>query len=804
MSSKCSLSRPACSFVAALALCASAPGAQTCDVPTLAPLVPDVTPVWGGETRAVVVWEVAGSKHILTGEDGGRIRLSTNGGLTWAYSATPGDYRGAVLDIFMQDDTKGFATGRDGWVLRTLDGGASWTYFGNQVMDPCQEPATLWSVRPITDTIVAVAGLWTLRVTTNGGGSWDELNVYQTNTGSSLTGLLDEKDFHFYRLAVFGGPGSFVGNVAAEWEVSETDHRGVVLYTDAGDPLANAGRNWWITLDDSSMPPKPSPPNQGAVMTEPWDLSYERGSTDPSTAVGYVVGGPGGNSAARWWKTMNGGKDWAIDGDTSVTMYGVAAEPGDTAMIVGYSGQYITRAAGGPWSAVNILDSSFDVPPNGTKFRGAILAVDSLNGDDFHIGGSFGVQRQTPDLGASWVTMSAYDDLDEKEWRVQDTFFHPQRPNLGYMVGQGERILFTANGGCTWDVRNSGTGPGHNAVDFRSLRNGVAVGGAAGIHFTVDGFNWNAAGLVGVVNPGSVQLRDVDLVGADEGWAVGHRGNAPVVLYSANDGATWTELNAPPIGNMRLQGVAAANASEILVVGFTRVVGAVTEAKAWTGALSGTTVAWTEVSPPHPDIADTEHGRKLLGVALRGSSLATATGYVVGNNGMVLEWDGSSLANVATVYELDASGVVTFRKLRTDLETVSFSPSGNVLLIGGQYDGDLDDADDKGWLLRLDSGVWDLVSSRTSKDIQGISLTSDTQGFLLGQAGNNGAKRLDECDGFANLELSGFLDLDPATADFDNGNLADSILLRYDAQAPLRPLQGLLEAPALQGKLVEK
>ena len=134
-------------------------------------------------------------------------------------------------------------------------------------------------------------------------------------------------------------------------------------------------------------------------------------------------------------------------------------------------------------------------------------------------------------------------------------------------------------------------------------------------------------------------------------------------------------------------------------------------------------------------------------VANQGTTFATATALAVGDSGLVLEGRGSQSGFVPAL----ASG-----SLAIDLSAVAVSPSGNTVLVGGKYDTDLSTADDKGFMLRCDADGWDTIRAHTGKDIAGISLSSDTFGYVVGQTMGK-------------------------LASFINGNLASSVLLRYIA-----------------------
>lgn len=710
-----------------------------------APADHELHPVWGGETWAVYSHLADDGLHMWTGEDGGRIRVSHDGGATWQFADTPDTFTGSIFDIKFYDDGKhGFAVGRGGWVLESVDYGDTWSYYGTQVLDPNGEPATLWGVRDMGNGITFVSGLWTFRYTVNGGQTWIDFNVYDRHPAQAGAQLINPGDLELFRIDVVGSLGAFRGIVGAEWELPAGGH-GVVIYTDAADSAASLGRNWWITLDDTTVPPSAS----GAVMLQPWSARYTRGATNPSTATGWVVGGRGGNNPSRWYRTADGGATWTLDGESSVTLYDVASEANGNAMFAGYSGRYgVRNPATGAWTE-SVMPCNSPYFPTIGEHTGALLGAHSYGADAFLLVGDFGAQRVSVDYGANWASISDfYPNTDELEQRLADVFFFPQAPATGFVVGQLGRILRTTDGGCNWTpVEPTLPAPSLNAIDFRNATSGVAVGDNGLAYRSTDGgLNW-ATGTIAPLSGFSTNtftLRAVDTVGPSEAWAVGNASqNRPIVVYTRDGGSGWFQLPAPAVTNMTLTGVAFANPGEGIVVGYS-VSGGVPSARAFRASFNGVTVTWTEITP-----AGLGSGTALLDVAASGANLASATAVAVGTDGLVLEWSGAAFAAASI------SG-----QLATDLTAVDVSPSGNTVLVGANYDIDLSVADDKGFMWRRDATGWAKIRSFTGKDITGISLTSDTGGFVAGQPASLG---------------------NPESASFIHGNLASSIVIEYVA-----------------------
>lgn len=717
--------------------------AQNCTIQ--APNDHELHPVWGGETWATFSDSSGGSLRIWTGEDGGRIRFSTDGGLSWKFAATPADHTHSIFDIwFFPNSDHGFATGRGGRVLETTNGGQSWTNYGARILDAAGDPATLWGVRSLGDGIVFASGLWSFYYTDDYGQTWNPITVYESRPlgmGGMLPSTIPLTNLELFRLDFVGTSSSFVGCVGGEWEdPSSNSGRGVVLFTDSSLPESSGGHKWWVVLDDSVG----APPGTGGEMLKPWSVRYERGSTNLASSVAYVCGGPGGNELSRIYRTADSGRTWNFETVVAVTPYDTASPIGGTAVVVGYSGDYWLRdPLTGDWTASTMPSNSTWEPTPGLS-RGALLGVSTFGTQGLITTGDFGSQRISYDLGATWTSMSPfYPNSDEVEQRLYDCAFQPSSPLTGCLVGQGGRIMCTTDGGCTFqDAVTWGSGPTLRGIDFGDANFGVAVGDKASMLYTGDGGQSWSFGVRPKPQPNKMRFRGVSAVGSTEAWAVGYRtDNTALVAYSNDGGATWSLKTPPATGDLRLEAVAFIDSTSGLVVGHSdngtgNRVGRAFEA---TYDSQTDTLTWTEVTPtfsPGPS--------RLLDVAASGTSLATATACAVGDGGLVLEWTGSTFTSS--------------RKTVVDLSAVDVSPSGSVILVGSTYDNDLSTADSKGYMLRRDSsGVWSQIRVHTGKDPVGISLTSDTRGYVVGQP-----------DGMT-------------TASFINGNLASSILLRYIA-----------------------
>jgi photosystem II stability/assembly factor-like uncharacterized protein len=778
----------------------------------------ELQPVWGGQNQIVHYSDIATGRRTVIGTGGGgiRYRLETPfPGLSvpWRYAETPSDFTHTVIDIEFIDDAIGFACGRGGQVLKTTDGGLSWGNQGIPITDPCDDLATTWAIHAFDEDFWVAGGLWFGKYTYDGGDEWFDLEFHEFDDLTDPLGystaydgpIVDGKTLHIYGMAVVGPWGSHKGAIAAEWHSPSGEHVGVVLYTDASDPNSLDGTVWRMTLDDSSLytfctvDTPDGPVTREPRMDEPWAIAFERGATI-GNAVGYVVGGLGANGPGRIWRTDDGGENWTWETDTMQTPYTVTAEPGRV-MVGSYSGRFYVRDGGeeGQWSfdystcagcgpttpGVNCPDVlPGPALPNGLPNLAntttvAIQGVDSADADSFVVTGGWGLTMKSDDGGDNWVEHSPYHDLDVVEFRLQGIDAIETAPKTVYACGQIGSLGKSTDGGDTWEWQMPNNDAIFFATEFRDEDRGVAVGTEGNVYYTVDGADtpWKKGVVVDPFGTGAnlptTTFYDVDTIGNAEAFAVGYdqQNRRAVIAYTRSNGAGWFLLKAPTLNKLRLMGVACPEQTRMLVVGWSGNSPGEAKARAYHVTFNPMTggLVWTEISPTHPPSVPGQNppSRKLLGIDYTGTSLAGTTAYAVGNGGMVLQW------NDATQSFDDVPQASSL--LDTDLHGVGVSPSGDRVLIGAHYDINLHHAADFGKMIELDDGVWGTTRAFSGKNIVEIVLTSDDEGFALGQTTSGSVtgdgERLHQCNGYS--------DEDVGAGNFDNPNLADCIILEY-------------------------
>ena len=796
---------------AATALTASAQSATITPQPGQ-----ELHPVWGGAVTAVHTLQADGGFRTLIGADGGRIRFSPTGGsldTDWQYADTPDDFTGTVLDFDFLNDDHGFACARGGRILETTNGGLNWTYFGVPVTDPCGDPATLWGIDALNTKAMFAIGLWTASYTVDGGANWLSLELYPEGSGYTGPTLLQD-NFHFYSIDVVHGPTGFRGAIAAQWEAGPNDDRGVVFHTDFADPAAGRGTKWVVTLDDIEYRLVNGVPSTEPEMTEPWEVDFERGSVATS-ARGYVVGAPlagtSGSGGGVIYQTDDGGASWHSPQYTGAGCFGVTSENAGgvhRAVVAGYSGRAFWLDSTGVFQQT-ILPTASTVFTPGQNLA-ALAAADSSGPDHYVVGGGFGSHQQTFSYPPIWEEGSPFYELDVEEFRLSGV--HTVEPSSGppttaYVCGQLGMIMKTQDRGRIWEVQrhiaagapNSSAGEYMEEIEFWDDQVGVAVGSNDVITRTTDGgTTWNNVLIIHLFNqPSNIHFKDVSVSPGGNGWAVGNQGSSPAVCYTQNFGATWYQVAAPTLGGLQLEGVSFPDVNEGLLVGWTPMAGGGSRARAFQGVVSlpgiPATVSWiarhplhdpTTIPPHNPSstLPDLQPTRKFLSIDSRGPSLDLGETYAVGNDGMVLRWDpvANSFVNVPGVFEVNlVMGVpkIQVQMTTADLRSIGMSEGSAHILVGSEYDIETAKSDDLGWALRHDGTGWSRIRQHSGKCLQSISLADSGEGFVCGQVTGDhlqpGVRQSfpDSCD---------FTSSEHRVASFNSGNLADSILLRYE------------------------
>ena len=255
-----------------------------------------------------------------------------------------------------------------------------------------------------------------------------------------------------------------------------------------------------------------------------------------------------------------------------------------------------------PSAALSTVDAEGWVQSSPLPRALDVAFVDSLTG---WVVGLYGEIWKSTDGGTSWRRQDSGTTSDLEAVDFVDS-------QVGYAVGLAG-ILKTVDGGATWVEQSTAVTGTFADVDFADAMNGVVISKSGVVLSTKNGgTTWTAA-------PWPGELRDLVLVNAQTGWAVG-----PNEIYkTADGGVTWT--------------------AQISGVGWNLIgVDFVDSQNGWAVGVSGTVlrtadggVTWTPCTPTTPGLAAVQF-------------LDAQTGYVVNGVGPVLKTVNGGLSWTST------------------------------------------------------------------------------------------------------------------------------------------------------------
>ncbi len=412
----------------------------------------------------------------------------------------------SLQSVCFINQSEGWACGSNGTIIHSANGGASWN------IQPANLLATLNSVFFINSTHGWIAGSfpnsWELILkTTDGGTTWN--TVLNAANNSPLRDI-------------------FFVDVSTGWAVGSS---GEVKYT------LDGGLTWYNKLI-------PNIQNQslGCIFFQ-----------DP--LKGWIVGSNG-----TILKTNDGGLSWiSVVSPTTKSLNSICFSSLSTGTICGENGTVLSTQDGGAnWvekasgTTGNLSQVSFASQDTGIITGAVILkSVDAgiswhvVNSTCGYISGCFpgpqvaygvgycGHLVKSDDGGVNWYDLSSGTNKPE----IRDSFFADAQS--GWLLENGNRILFTGDGGETWEGIDT-TAFFSDRIVFTDLLNGWSAGFGQIAHTADGGHSWT----VQFLDPGhTLFLRDLAFTDPLHGWAVG----TDTILRTTNGGITWDKLHVGPI-----------------------------------------------------------------------------------------------------------------------------------------------------------------------------------------------------------------------------------------------------------------
>lgn len=485
---------------------------------------------------------VAQASHTLTVADLAIVQGRTcsgadSGGWCWQNPLPQGN---PIQGSFWLDGQRGWAVGDLGTLLRTVDGGSTWT------AQPSGTQGQLLNVVFVTDQVGWVAGSNGLLLrTTDGGSNWQALSI-GVNTSASSLGAVDASTAW-----VTSGEGSYLSR--------------------------DGGSTWQHT----PRPPQASGDMQRTSASTLWVLAYQASGTGLLRTV---------DNGASWMPvSLPSAPDTLyrslqslrfLDDQRGIVSAYEYGYDNATQLWVSRTAAWLTVDGGSTWQVLSPPPSGgYDYLPQEYQLArdGSVFA---------RVGyGSDGIAYST-DSGATWRTLSP--PTTGSSYLSGYTPYSSTR--VLQRLGDG-RTWFTADAGANWtELQNFSTGASSaNSVWFFNAREGLALtddgsslrtsdggqtweqrqttadccAGWSGLSFTADGATGWAISSVGQIYRStdrgrtwlspvpqtSAQLGtvlDYHFVDAHHGWALSEsRWSLPGGLFSTSDGgASWQAVSA--------------------------------------------------------------------------------------------------------------------------------------------------------------------------------------------------------------------------------------------------------------------
>ena len=389
---------------------------------------------------------------------GGAFYHTLNGGLNWTKATVPPGTWAYSVRFF--DSQLGIAVGESGNVVRTTNGGQTWT-----TVQPVGSAQRLWDVEfASADAVFASGDAGTIARSTDGGLTWNSIQ----SGGAAVTHGFDSLDAQHAWAGQDGGEMVWTTNGGAQWVrslVSGFDAYGHVLAV----AMADASTGWAAGWND----------------VFPFG---SRGVLSRSTDGGHT------------WQTQLQVTDFAF--------MGLEAIDAQTAFAVGsfeFAGGGLvlrTQNGGATWQDVT--------PPTG-GFRDVVF-LDATTG--WVVGSSI---SKTTDGGTSWTKQYGTEASE-----LADISFADEQN--GWAVGYSNLVLHTTDGGQHWTPQNVGAPPLTAVTGITAVSPTTAwIAGWYGFvaRTTDGGQTWQPESVPGAAG---VDLEDLEFTGPDIGWVGGNIG----------------------------------------------------------------------------------------------------------------------------------------------------------------------------------------------------------------------------------------------------------------------------------------
>ena len=473
----------------------------------------------------------------------GFIYYTSDGGFNWSVAYYQTYAYAAVKDVYLLDDSHGWAVGDDGNIFRIVYGIDHWSYVTSL-------PVDLLSVYFINQDIGWTSGWGKLYKSTNGGVSWFEK---QTGVNTRIWDVLflDQNvgwatAYPNILLHSTDGGETWTNTTASIPFVYKlcflSDSLGFVTGNSYVLKTTDGGINWTSVLIPGA--------------------SWFEGISFVNDSVGYIAG-----RYNKIFKTSNSGETWdemmlaEFNNLNSIDMYSLTR-----GVAVGNNGAILKRNNDSWFSGITSTtknlnsvytfssSSSIAVGDSGIiikstdsylhwteKYSGVNVNLKSVQFINYYLGwavGENGTVLKSISAGDSWVTVSSgyFEDFNS-------VFFISS--SIGWISGNNGLIIKTTDGGLTWTPENSSLTSKILKIQFCDENIGFALAQGGIILRTDDGgMTWN---IIYDLQP-SYELYELKFFSTTRGWACGQFG----YIYRTTDGGySWTPQFSSPTTDLR-------------------------------------------------------------------------------------------------------------------------------------------------------------------------------------------------------------------------------------------------------------
>jgi photosystem II stability/assembly factor-like uncharacterized protein len=463
-----------------------------------------------------------------------------NGGTTWdSINVTKiPNSTATIYALYFADTTTGWmmaSTSSQGWILRTTDGGNTWTidttiskqlynmyfYAPGKGIVVGKDASTIWytkdgitwknapapdlsqfpytrsdirSVFMVSESVAVAVGWGTFAA-----GLQPSIIIRSTDGGASWTQIVPPEDKRTY------------DNLYAVW--FKDSKNGIAI----GGGLKGAVA---LVTNDGGLTWNPIRAPIGATL---YDASGIGDTIIVACSDGLIIRTPDFGRNATQTK---------VPGATIYSMQVI----GNKIYGAGYDGILVTsRNLGKTWEAGFICPTDGYSTPNANN----IYFINDLVGFSAH---SYRLLAKTTDGGNTWTSLIK--DTLSSTSHFYDVFFFDE--NTGFAVGQLQTnldvIYKTTDGGRTWTTTSGIVNKALRAISFGSRNKGAIVGaGLKGLYTTDGGTTWQSSTFVGVPSSlSSVDLRDLAFINETTAVAVGYK----IILKTTDAGKTWNYIDS--------------------------------------------------------------------------------------------------------------------------------------------------------------------------------------------------------------------------------------------------------------------